>query len=154
MMVALASCQIMTPTTPSDYTSLYNANVKAELKNSEDFFRSLFGKAQEADGKISTKLDLQSQKMKMLINASSGFSVLGEPSGSSHVSFINPKVDYEMANLSQNIDKDEPKTIKVESSAKNLDIINSLSGVFAQFTNPSFAFKEVITGTGKDVTSE
>lgn len=55
VMLGLTACG--TTTTPSDFASLYNANIKAEIQKAGDFMAASYGEKKEYTGQFNGSLD-------------------------------------------------------------------------------------------------
>ena len=123
-MLMLASCGIG-KSTPTDYASLYNANMKAELQESKEFFQSVVGKAEEFSGNLSSLLELKKSEDFTSVAISSDVSGVAEPRGNSEITLSQPKLTLK--------GQKNGVAMVAEATADSFSLINSLGGTYAKY---------------------
>lgn len=90
LLTALVSCSATS--TPSDYTSLYNANAKAEIAKMHESYKAMYGAAQTAEGKLTSSAIVLTEGTETgSISLNSDYSAFTN-NGLSQVSFNNPEM--------------------------------------------------------------
>ncbi len=131
IILAITSCNTVT-TTPSDFTSLYNANIKAEIKESEAFWGSLYGQTKEFSGALKGAIEMIDPATGSGVMTSSfGSDYSGIAGGSSiysQLALTSPKFQMEVTQGEE--------TKKAEFSAKSIEMLSGLKG-FINMTDVS-----------------
>lgn len=122
----LASCG-MGQTTPSDFASLYNANIKAEMQKAGDFIAASYGEKKEISGQVNGVIEAGTtgdEAVKNSINASFQSDYVGVAGGSafSEISLVSPKLEAEVT--------ENGATTKIQGGAKSIDFFSGIIGFF------------------------
>lgn len=130
-LLGLASCNLNS--TPTDFQSLYDANVKAEFAETKNFFSNIFGSNQEAEWKISYGLGFAGD-FEGSMNFNSDYFALSSVTSGSAVDFSNPELSIKLDKINSE-SASETKTGELKVSADKVSIISAISGYFLNYGN-------------------
>lgn len=136
-MLGLTACNApgLAPNTPADYTSLYNANMKAELAKINESLDAIYGVTRESTGTISSHVELAGTPN--LEAASVDFSsniTSVVRSNLASLDFVNPKLHFTGTGV-------DGKTAKINASADVLSIFGTSFSNFLKLVKPQVSIE-------------
>lgn len=127
----LASCTVPGASTPSDYTSLYNANVKAELAKLDETIKTLTPKPKEVVGTLSGMIEMNTltgaeQYSPQKVTFGTDYEVVAENTQNTQSTLRNAKASV--------IAKESAADVTLDMAAKDASIVTALLGNYLKYS--------------------